>query len=392
MTHRREDLSAAEAAMERVAEDGFDGMLEAFGLLLNEAMRVERARALGAGPYERTERRRGYANGYKPKTLATRLGELRVDVPKARGVDFYPSALTRGLRSERALKCAVAEMYVQGVSTRKVAEAVRELCGLEVTSTEVSRAAALLDDELGRWRARPLGTVPYLLLDARYERVRVAGAVRDCAVLIAVGVRADGRRSVLGVSVSLSEAEAHWRAFLDSLVERGMGGVELIVSDDHAGLRAARRAVLGGVPWQRCRLHLQHNASAHVPKVAMRAEVAAAIREVFAAPDRAEADRRLKQTAARYAKTAPKLAAWMEEALPEGLTVYAAPPGHRRRLRTTNTLERLSREIKRRTRVATLFPNEASLLRLVSALLAETSEQWETTKVYLTMEADEMPR
>lgn len=388
MTHRRDDSSASEAAMELVAEHGFDGMLEVFGVLLNEAMRIERSRALGAAPYERSEARRGHANGYKPKTLRTRMGEVTVEVPKARGVDFYPTALERGVRSERALKLAVAEMYVQGVSTRKVARVVRELCGLDVTSAEVSRAAALLDEELERWRARPLGRIHYLLLDARYEKVRVDGAVRDCAVLVAVGVRADGRRAVLGASVSLSEAEAHWRAFLESLVARGMHGVEMVVSDDHGGLRAARRAVLGGLAWQRCQFHLQQNAAAHVPKLAMRAEVALAIREIFAAPDRSEAERRLKATVATYAATAPKLAAWMEENLPEGFAIYALPPSHRRRLRTTNVLERLSREIKRRTRVATMFPNEASLLRLVSALLSETSEEWETGKVYLTMETD----
>ncbi|MBZ0252062.1 MAG: IS256 family transposase [Candidatus Methylomirabilis sp.] len=388
MPDRQEDRTATEAALELVAEHGFDGMLEAFRTLLNEAMRIERSEVLGAAPYERTDERRGYANGYKPKTLRTRLGEVTVRVPKARGAEFYPKSLERGVRSERALKLAVAEMYVQGVSTRKVTEVVRELCGLEVTSSQVSRAAALLDEELERWRKRPLGSVPYLILDARYEKVRVAGGVADCAVLIALGVGEDGRRSVLGVSVSLSEAEAHWRAFLASLLDRGLRGVRLVASDDHAGLRAARRALLGGVPWQRCQFHLQRNAQAYVPKVSMRAEVASAIREVFAAPERAEAERRLKQAAAKYAAVAPKLSAWMEEAAPEGFAVYALPPHHRRRLRTTNALERLNREIKRRTRVATLFPNEASLLRLVSAVLSETSEEWETGRVYLNTETD----
>jgi transposase-like protein len=371
-----------------LAQHGFDGMAQAIQTLLNEAMKLERAAALGAMPYERTDERRGYANGFKPKTLSTRLGKLQLAIPQTRGVEFYPSALERGERSERALKLALAEMYVQGVSTRKVAEITRELCGSEVSSSQVSRAAELLDEELSAWRNRPLGAMPYLILDARYEKVRHGGSVIDCAVLLAISVTPDGQRSVLGVSVSLSEAEVHWRAFLQSLIERGLHGVQLIVSDDHAGLKQARKACFPGVPWQRCQFHLVQNAMSHVPKVTLRGEVAGDLRAVWNAPDRHEAERQLGLVVSKYQATAPGLAAWLEANAPEGLTVFALPAAHRRRLRTTNAIERLNQEIKRRTRVATLFPNEASLLRLVSAILQETSEDWETGKVYLAMETN----
>lgn len=387
MTHQPQP-NAFDALVELLAEHGFDGMAQAITILFNESMKLERAEALGASPYERTEHRRGYANGFKPKTVRTRVGAITVDVPQTRGGGFYPSSLERGERSERALKLAVAEMYVQGVSTRKVAAVTEELCGFEVSSTQVSRAARVLDEELQQWRNRPLGETPYLILDARYEKIRHGGSVIDCAVLLAIGITPEGKRSILGVSVSLSEAEVHWREFLTSLTERGMCGVRLITSDDHAGLGAARKAVLPGVPWQRCQFHLQQNAMHYVPKVAMRKQVAADIRNVFDAPDRIAADRLLKQTVANYHKSAPKLAAWLEDNIPEGLTVITLPPAHRRRLRTTNMLERVNKELKRRTRVATLFPNDDSLLRLVSAVLIEVSEDWETGKVYLNIETE----
>jgi transposase-like protein len=220
-------------------------------------------------------------------------------------------------------------------------------------------------------------------LDARYEKVRHGGSVVDCAVLVAVGVLPDGKRTVLGVSVSLSEAEVHWRKFLAELVERGLHGVEMITSDAHEGLKAARQAVFPGVPWQRCQFHLQQNAAAHVPKVEMRIAVAADLRAVFNAPDQAEAERLLKLMLDKYRLSAPRLAEWLEENVPQGLTVFTRPAAHRRRLRTTNLIERLNKEILRRTRVATLFPNEASLLRLVSAVLVEVDQEWQTGIRYL---------
>ncbi len=382
------DSNVTEAVVQLLNENGLAHMAEAIRLLLNEAMRLERSQVLEAGPYERSENRLGYANGYKPKTVDTRLGPITFQVPQARGVPFYPSALERGIRSERALKLAIAEMYVQGVSTRKVTEVMRELCGLEVSTTQVSRATALLDQELTAWRNRPLGEYPYLFLDARYEKVRHGGTVVSCAVLIAAGVDAAGHRCLLGVSVSLSEAEVHWREFLASLQQRGLHGVRMIVSDDHAGLKAAREARFPGVPWQRCQFHLQQNAGQFAPRAAMRGEIAADVRAIFDAPDRIEADRRLQCAVQKYASSAPKLSTWLEANVPESLSVFALPRLHRRRTRTTNMLERLSKEIKRRTRVATLFPNESSLLRLVTAVLMEISEEWETEKMYLRMETD----
>lgn len=378
-----------DAAFAALLANGLDGAGEALRILVNEASKIERTHFLNARPHERTPERTDYANGFKPKTVMTRLGEQTFDVPQVRGGGFYPSALEKGSRTEQALNLALAEMYVQGVSTRKVCDILVKLLGPEVSisSTQVSRAAEKLDAGLAAWRERPLDETPYLFLDARYERVREAGQLVDCAVLVAVGITQDGRRRVLGVSVALSEAEVHWRAFLDSLIRRGLSGVKLIVSDDHAGLKAARRAVLPSVPWQRCQFHLQQNAQAYVTRLDQRKPVALRIRAIFNAPDKAEAERLLRQALDAWKTEAPKLARWAEENLPEGFTVFDLPYGQRARLRTTNGLERINREIKRRTRVASIFPNTASCLRLVSALLAECDEEWMTGKVYLNLHA-----
>jgi len=385
---RDDESTPYRSVLQLLTEEGFDGFASALEILLNEAMKLERTAVLQADPYERTPERRGHANGFKSKTVLSRLGKLRLAMPQTRGVEFYPLALERGERSERALKLALAEMYVQGVSTRRVAAITRELCGTEVTSMQVSRAAELLDVELSAWRNRPLGRTPFVLLDARYEKVRHGGRVVDCALLVATAVTPDGKRTVLGVSVSLSEAEVHWREFLQTLIARGLHGVELISSDAHPGLKQARQACFPGVPWQRCQFHLQQNAASHVPRQELKKPVAADLRAVFTAPDRREADRLLAAMIEKYRATAPKLAAWLETDVPEGLTVFALPAAQRVRLRTTNVLERLNEEIRRRTRVALLFPNEASLLRLASAVLIEISEEWETGKVYLSQESD----
>jgi putative transposase len=362
-------------------------LAEGFRVMVNEAMKAERSYALNAAPYERSDERLGYANGFKPKTVATRLGSLTFEVPQVRGdVEFYPSALDKGLRSERALKLAIAEMYLQGVSTRKVTAVLEKMCGLQITSSQVSRATAELDIILKQWRERPLSCIRYLILDARYEKVRHNGAVVSCAVLIAIGVDERGKRSVLGVSCKLSEAEVHWRDFLESLQNRGLHGVQLIVSDHHAGLKAACAARFPSVPWQRCQFHLQRNAQAMVAKLDQRAEVAADLRQIFNSLERSEAEARLKLIVQKWEKSSPKLSSWLEANVPEALTLFAFPESHRRRLRTTNGLERLNEELKRRTRVALIFPNEAALERLVTALLMEQSEQWETNKTYLTME------
>jgi putative transposase len=383
MTHQAHPTVTREV-VQVLAEHGFDGMAQAMQMLINECMKIERQEALGVGPYQRGDERRGQANGFKPKTLKTRIGALELAVPQVRGAKFYPHALERGSRSEKALRLALAEMYVQGVSTSKVTKITEELCGCEISSSDVSRATALLDEELARWRSRPLGAIKYLILDARYEKIRQAGCVVDCAVLVAIGVDAAGHRSVLGVSVSLSEAEVHWREFFKSLLARGLHGVELIASDAHAGLKEARQACFNGVPWQRCQFHLLNNALHHVPRQDMKSEVMDDLRAVFDAADQSSAQEQLQRVVRKYEKSAPKLATWMEENVPESLTVFRLPASHRRRLRTSNMLERLNRELKRRTRVATLFPNEASLLRLVTAVLMEVSEEWETGKRYVT--------
>ena len=365
-----------------IIEKGLEAVPELMQVLINNAMQVERTKYLQAEEYERTAERKGHANGYKPKTVRTRIGEITFAVPQVREGGFYPSALEKGMRSERALMTTLAEMYVQGVSTRKVKAITEELCGVEISAMQVSRATAQLDGVLQEWRERPLGEVTYLYVDARYEKVREAGQVRDAAVLVAAGITPEGERQVLGVSVSLSEHETHWKAFLKGLKERGMHGVRLVISDDHEGLGAARRAVLGSVPWQRCQFHLQQNAGAYAPKQTMRMEVAADIRSMFNAPDRKMAEEFLQAAIQKYAVSAPRLSAWMEDNLAEGFTVFAFPLEHRRSIRTTNSLERVNKEIRRRTRVVGVFPNEASCLRLVSALLMETSEEWQIGKRY----------
>jgi putative transposase len=346
-------------------------------------MRLEREKHLGAKSYQRSPERRGHANGYKPKAVNTRVGKIRFDIPQVREGAFYPDALEKGLRSERALTLSLAEMYVQGVSTRRVAAITEKLCGTAVSSMQVSRAAEKLDEVLESWRNRPLGEIVYLYLDARYEKVRMDGQIRDAAILIASGVGKDGRRLILGVSVSLSEAEQHWRLFLEDLIERGLHGVKLIISDDHSGMRKARQAVFTGVPWQRCQFHLQQNASQYVPRKHMQKAVAADIRAIFNAPDRQHAEEYLKQIVDKYAKSASRLSEWMEAGIPEGLTAFDFPEAHRRRIRTSNMLERVNQEIKRRTRVVRIFPNPDSCLRLVSSILMEISEEWETGKIYL---------
>ncbi|MFK5954697.1 MAG: transposase, partial [Desulfobacterium sp.] len=228
---------------------GMENLGEAISILMNEAMKVERSSVLNAQPWQRTDSRTGYANGFKDKTVMTKLGKLLLNVPQVRGdVEFYPSALEKGIRSEKALKLAMAEMYIQGVSTRKVTKVLKKLCGLEISSTQVSNASKLLDEELEKWRNRPIGRIQYLQIDARYEKVRQDGMVLSCAVLVAIGVMEDGKRTVLGTSVSLSEAEIHWRNFFLDLKKRGLHGVKLITSDDHSGLKAALRSVFPSVP------------------------------------------------------------------------------------------------------------------------------------------------
>jgi transposase-like protein len=385
MTYR-EDFTLPIELLEQVQEQGLDVLPELIRVILNVAMQAERTEYLNAAPYQHTQERNGYANGFKPKTMRTRVGDITFAIPQVREGGFYPQALEKGLRSERALTLALAEMYVQGVSTRKVKAITEQLCGVEVSSAQVSRAAAEMDSELEKWRERPLGEYPYLFLDAYYEQVREDGQVRHLAVLVAVAINPAGKREILGVSVSLSEHEVHWRSFLESLKKRGLGGVQLITSDDHASLRAARLAVFGGISWQRCQFHLQQNAQAYVPHKDMQAEVTEDIRTIFNAPDRTTAEAYLARTILKYEKNASRLSDWMANNLPEGLTVFSFPGGFRRLLRTTNGVERLHREVRRRARVVSIFPNKASCLRLVSAVLSEISEEWLTGRAYINFQ------
>lgn len=386
---QEEKYTIIEPILEALISGEKDGLTNALSMLINLAAKIEREKVLQAEQYERTEDRTGYANGYKDKTLNTRLGKIPIKVPQVRGdINFYPASLEKGIRSERALKLAIAEMYVNGVSVRKVSNIVEKLCGFEISSSQVSKASELLDEEIEAWRTRKLDKYPYLILDARYENVRIGKTVVKAAVLIAFGVNSEGKRSILGASVSISEAEVHWRTFLQSLISRGLHGVKMITSDDHQGLKKALESCFSGVKWQRCQFHLQQNAGHYVTVKDKKKEVAASIRMIFNAPDRLEAERYLQKAIEKYQNDFPNLVEWMEINIPEGLTVFDMPESHRKRLRTSNMAERQMQEIKRRTRVAMIFPNERSLLRLVSAILMETSEQWETGKVYLNMETD----
>ena len=361
--------------------------------VFNVIMLLERERHLEAGPHERTEARKGYANGFKHKRLDTTAGTLHLRVPKTaqRGKfgreAFYPTCIEKGIRCERALMAAIAEMYVRGVSTRRIGGLLKSMGVEGISPSQVSRAARALDEKLRRWRERPLGEVRYLQLDARYEKMRVEGAVRDVAVLTAVGVGLDGRRRVLGVCVRMSEAEGHWRDFLASLVARGLHGVEFVVSDDHAGLKAACRAVFVGAAWQRCQFHIAQNAISKAPTARIRRRIGADLREVWRA-DSAEAARAaLDDLLGRHRRRRPALAAWLESSVPEGFGVFALPEGHRVAMRTSNPMERaIQQELKRRTRIIRIFPDESALLRLVSAVLMRIDGKWAAGEPYISWE------
>lgn len=366
--------------MQVLMNQGMQGFPEAMAKMYNLAMQFEREKHLGAGRYERSEERTGYANGYKPKTLKTHVGELKLQIPQVRDSDrpFYPKSLERGCRFDRALKLAVAEMYIKGISTRKVQAVFDQLCDTNISPDQVSRAMKEMDEELKNWRNRPLDEIKVLFLDATYHKVRENGVVSSIATFIVVGIQADGHRSIIAVDADLSENEMHWKRVLTNLKERGMHGVKLIVSDSHEGLRAARESVMPGVPWQRCQMHLQQNAQAFVSKQSLRSEVAADIRSVFNAANLEEAQRQLNIIIEKYSKTQPRLAVWMEDNIPEGLTVFSFPRNAQQFLRTNNQEENLNKQIKTRTRLIPAFPNMASLIRLVSAICVEISDDWET--------------
>lgn len=366
--------------MQTLMNEGLEGFPAVMAKMYNLAMQFERELHLGAGKYERTDARRGYANGYKPKTLNTHAGKLALQIPQVRDSEtpFYPRSLERGTRCERALKLAVAEMYIKGVSTRKVQAVFDRLCDVNITAEQVSRAMREMDEQLDKWRNRPIGSVKVLFADATYHKARVNGVVVSVATFIVAGILEDGHRAILAVDSDLSENEVHWRRVFSNLIKRGMHGVKLLVSDSHDGLCAAREAMLNGVPWQRCQMHLQQNAQAYVTKAAFKAEVAEDIRSIFRMGSLVEAKRMLDEAVAKYSKCQAKLAAWMEDNIPEGFTVFAFPASVRQFLRTNNMMENLNKQIKSRTRLVPAFPNIDSLMRLVSAICVEISDDWET--------------
>jgi putative transposase len=370
--------------LEDLAKQGIVDLSPTLQKLFNELMLIEREQVLKASPYERTEKRQGYANGFKNKTLQTRIGRLDLDVPQTRNIEFYPSCLEKGTRSERALKLAIAESYVQGVSTRKMKKVAKELCGYEISSSQVSRLSKVLDEDLEAFRNRPLGKYRYVYLDARYEKVRQNGHVVNLSVHIGIGINENGFREILGVSVKISEAEVHWRDFLESLQKRGMSGIELIISDNHSGLKAALKCVFPSVPWQRCIFHLAQNAQNYSPKQSMRKEIAQSVRDIYQALSFEEAKTRIEKTIEQYKDKAPRFVEWLEENFEEGLAFYKFPREHWRKIRTSNGLERINQEIKRRTSIARLFPNEESCKRLITAILVEIHEDWISGKRYMT--------
>lgn len=356
--------------------------------VLQELLEAEMTEHIGAAPYERSERRTGHRNGYKPRALRTRVGTLNLLVPQDREGTFSTRLFSRYQRNEKALVLALMEMYVEGVSTRKVAEVTEALCGTSFSRSLVSRLAGDLDAELRAWRSRPLTAkaYPYLFVDARYEKVRVSQRVVSQGILIVSAVREDGLREILTVEVADTESEATYQNLFRSLKSRGLSGVELIVSDDHEGLKAAIARHFQGASHQRCQVHYARNLLGMVG-AKKRKELGADLRAIFATPDRHSAFRLVSSVAEKWRKKGhPKVAEHLEEHVEECLACLVFPESHRQRIRTTNGLERFNQEIKRRTRVVRIFPNRKSCLRLVTALAVEQSEEWITGRRYLDME------
>lgn len=373
-------------ACQVVQDSGIDGALLLMQSLLNQVMLIQRSQHLQAKPYERTEERVDYANGFKPRNFNTGMGTMNLSVPQTRKGTYKPDFLEKYQRTDKALMSAMCEMYLQGVSTRKVTKVLEKLCDLEVSATQVSRVTAQLDEVHKVWREQPLGEMAYLLVDAKYQKVRIDKKVVSAAVMTAYTVDSLGNRRCIGCEVSLSEASIYWRKFLGSLVKRGLCGVKMVTSDSHAGLKEAISTVFNGVEWQRCQFHLQQNAGHHVPKKEMQAEVADDIASVFNSIDKNLAEDQLQRIVTKYEQRAPKLSEWMEENIPESLTFFNQPKATWKKLRTSNMVERQNREFVRRMRVISIFPNTDSLLRLLTAMCQEKDEEWiGSDKKYIKM-------
>jgi putative transposase len=381
--HRRLDAQTVQG----ILLDDPDFLHEIVERVLQELLEAEMTQHIGAAPHERTNARKGHRNGYKPRTLRTRVGTLNLLVPQDRQGTFSTRLFSRYQRNEKALVLALMEMYLEGVSTRKVKEVTEELCGTSFSKSLVSSLAGSLDSELEAWRMRRLEAkaYPYLFVDARYEKIRVDGRVVSQGVLIVSGVRDDGYREILGVEVADTESEATYHELFRSLKGRGLSGVELLVSDDHGGLKAAIARHFQGASHQRCQVHYVRNLLGMV-SYASRKELGADLRAIFAAPAREQALQLASSVAGKWReKGNEKVACHVEEHLEECLTCLSFPESHRRRIRTTNGLERLNQEVKRRRRVVRIFPNPRACLRLVSALAVEHSEEWVTGRRYLDM-------
>ncbi len=380
--HRR----SAEKVLQGVLLDEPDFLREIVERVLQELLEAEMTEHIGAAPYERSEARRGHRNGHKPRTLRTRVGTLNLLVPQDREGTFSTRLFARYQRNEKALVLALMEMYVEGVSTRKVKDITEALCGTSFSKSLVSSLAGSLDAELSAWRSRPLRAkaYPYLFVDARYEKARVDRRVVSQGVLVVSGVKEDGFREILAVEVADTESEATYQELFRSLKGRGLSGVELVVSDGHEGLKAAIGRHFQGASHQRCQVHYARNLLGMVG-TAGRKDLAEGLRGVFAAASRESALFLAEELADRWRPSHPKVAEHLEEHVEECLSCLAFPESHRRRIRTTNGLERLNQEIKRRTRVVRIFPNGEACLRLVTALAVEQSEEWETGRRYLDM-------
>ena len=368
-------------------EGNTDFLREGVRVLTQALMEAEVSAHLNADRHERTVERTGQRNGYRDRQWDTRVGTIDLKVPRVRDGSYFPALLEPRKRAERALTAVVQEAYVQGVSTRRVDELVQALGLTGISKSQVSRICQELDGEVERFRARPLdGPYPYVWLDATYVKVRQDGRVVSMAVVLAIGVRVTGEREVLGVDVGASEEEAFWLPFLRGLVARGLGGVQLVISDAHEGLKGAIAAALAGASWQRCRVHFLRNALALVPKSAQQM-VAATIRTVFAQPDAASAREQWRRVADNLRPRFPRLAALLDEAEADVLAYLAFPPAHWRQIWSNNPLERLNKEVKRRTNVVGIFPNAAAVLRLVGAILAEQHDEWQVGKRYFSAES-----
>jgi transposase-like protein len=385
---KREAKPAIAAVNELFSElfsKGPDGLREIVRAVMQEMLEAEMTDALGAEKGERTAARLGYRSGYYTRTLVTRVGKLELRVPQDRDGRFSTELFERYQRSEQALVATLAEMYVQGVSTRKVKAITEELCGHAFSASSISAINKRLDESLRAFAERPLGEpFPYLILDARYEKVREGGVVMSQAVLIAVGVDWDGRRQILAVEMANRESRSSWKDFLLGLRRRGLHGVEFVVADDHAGLRASVREVLAEAAFQRCYVHFLRNALDHLPRKADD-DCLQELRWLYDRRSIDEARRDLSAWIAKWGARYPKLVTWVEENIEETLTFYRLPLQHHKHLKSTNMLERLNEEIRRRTYVVRIFPNSDACRRLVRALAVETHENWLEAHRYLNM-------